>query len=238
MLLDQIRGPFNGWDKKILVNENLFSQAQEIKNNCDYFYLDHPGGWWFDQIEAVTFSTQVGIPTVNGYSGAFPAKYPIQSWNSIFGSLRIFDWITQIDATKRGCFLSGISDYKILNSEEPSIDFIGFTPKEENGFNSWNWAVNEEPYLYILNSIGSNLKLTFEIETTKCFTNQNIIIQDVGSNEIIQKVEVSSQEVVNIDLSFTEGYLKQIQFSTNAGICKVEGDPRGLYFNVKNLKYE
>jgi hypothetical protein len=238
MLLDQIRGPFTGWDKKLLVNENLFSQAQEIKNNCDYFYFDHPGGWWYDQIEAITFSTQVGIPTVNGYSGAFPGGYPIQSWNSTFGSLKIFDWISQIDATKRGCFLSGISDFKILNSETTLIDFIGFTPKEKKGFDSWNWAVNEEPYLYVLSSTGSNLRLTFEIETSKCFTNQNIIIQDVSSNEIIQKVEVSSQEVVNIDLSFTESYLKQIQFSTDAGICRVEGDPRGLYFNIKNLKYE
>jgi hypothetical protein len=237
MLLDQIRGPFTGWDKKLLVNENLFSQAQEIKNNCDYFYFDHPGGWWYDQIEAITFSTQVGIPTVNGYSGAFPGGYPIQSWNSTFGSLKIFDWISQIDATKRGCFLSGISDFKILNSETTLIDFIGFTPKEKKGFDSWNWAVNEEPYLYVLSSTGSNLRLTFEIETSKCFTNQNIIIQDVSSNEIIQKVEVSSQEVVNIDLSFKESYLKQIQFSTDAGICKVEGDPRGLYFNVKNLKF-
>ena len=238
MILDQIRGPFTGWDKKLLINENLFSQAQEIKNNCDYFYFDHPGGWWYDQIEAITFSTQVGIPTVNGYSGAFPGGYPIQSWNSTFGSLKIFDWISQIDATKRGCFLSGISDFKILNSETTLIDFIGFTPKEEKGFDSWNWAVNEEPYLYVLSSTGSNLRLTFEIETSKCFTNQNIIIQDVSSNEIIQKVEVSSQEVVNIDLSFTESYLKQIQFSTDAGICRVEGDPRGLYFNIKNLKYE
>ena len=238
MLLDQIRGPFTGWDKKLLINENLFSQAQEIKNNCDYFYFDHPGGWWYDQIEAITFSTQVGIPTVNGYSGAFPGGYPIQSWNSTFGSLKIFEWISQIDATKRGCFLSGISDFKILNSEATLIDFIGFTPKEEKGFDSWNWAVNEEPYLYVLSSTGSNLRLTFEIETSKCFTNQNLIIQDVSSNEIIQKVEVSSQEVVNIDLSFTESYLKQIQFSTDAGICRVEGDPRGLYFNIKNLKYE
>ena len=238
MLLDQIRGPFNGWDKKLLVNENLFSQAQEIKNNCDYFYFDHPGGWWYDQIEAITFSTQVGIPTVNGYSGAFPGGYPIQSWNSTFGSLKIFDWISQIDATKRGCFLSGISDFKILNSETTLIDFIGFTPKEEKGFDSWNWAVNNEPYLYVLSSTGSNLRLTFEIETSKCFTNQNVIIQDVSLNQILKKVEVSGQEVVNIDLSFKESYLKQIKFSTDAGICKVAGDPRGLYFNVKNLKYE
>jgi hypothetical protein len=238
MILDQIRGPFTGWDKKLLINENLFSQAQEIKNNCDYFYFDHPGGWWYDQIEAITFSTQVGIPTVNGYSGAFPGGYPIQSWNSTFGSLKIFDWISQIDATKRGCFLSGISDFKILNSEKKLIDFIGFTPKEEKGFDSWNWAVNNEPYLYVLSSTGSNLKLTFEIETSKCFTNQNVIIQDVSLNQILKKVEVSGQEVVNIELSFKESYLKQIKFSTDAGICKVAGDPRGLYFNVKNLKYE
>jgi hypothetical protein len=237
MLLDQVRGPFSGWDKKLLFNENLHAQAQEIKNNCDYFYFDHPGGWWFDQIEAVTFSSQVGIPTVNGYSGAFPAKYPFQSWNSTSGSLKIFDWISQIDATKRGCFLSGVSDFKVLNSDNPIIDFIGFTPREEKGINYWNWAVNEEPYLYVVNSAGSNLRLTFEIETSNCFTSQNIIIQDVSTNKIIQKVEVSGQEVVNIELSFKESYLKQIQFSTDAGICKVEGDPRGLYFNVKNLKF-
>ena len=82
------------------------------------------------------------------------------------------------------------------------------------------------------------MRLTFEIETSKCFTNQNVIIQDVSLNQILKKVEVSGQEVVNIDLSFKESYLKQIKFSTDAGICKVAGDPRGLYFNVKNLKYE
>ena len=109
---------------------------------------------------------------------------------------------------------------------------------EEMGSNSWNWAVNKDPYFYVLNSTGSNLRLTFEIETSKCFTNQNIIIQDVSSNETLKIIEVSGQEVINIDLSFKESYLKQIQFSTDAGICRVEGDPRGLYFNVKNLKYE
>ena len=238
MLLDQIRGPFTGWDKKLLVNENLFSQEQEIKNNCDYFYFDHPGGWWYDQIEAITFSTQVGIPTVNGYSGAFPGGYPIQSWNSTFGSFKIFDWISQIDTTKRGCFLSGISEFKNLKLDKTFIDFVGFTPMEEMGSNSWNWAVNKDPYFYVLNSTGSNLRLTFEIETSKCFTNQNIIIQDVSSNKTLKIIEVSGQEVINIDLSFKESYLKQIQFSTDAGICRVEGDPRGLYFNVKNLKYE
>lgn len=238
MLLDQARGPFSGWDKKLLVNKNLFSQAEEIKNSCDYFYFDHPGGWWYDQIEAITFSTQIGIPTVNGYSGAFPAGYPTQSWNSTFGSFKIFDWMSKIDSAKRGCFLTGISNFKKLESEKIYIDFVGFTPKEEKGFNSWNWAVNEEPYLYVLNSNGSKLRLSFEIETSKCSTNQNITIKDKSSNEIFESVEVSEQENIIIDLSFNESYLKHLQFSTDAGICQIKGDPRGLYFNVKNLKFE
>jgi NADH-quinone oxidoreductase subunit L len=35
-----------------------------------------------------------------------------------------------------------------------------------------------------------------------------------------------------------DSYLNQIQISTNADVCVVEGDPRGLYFNVKNLVYQ
>ena len=238
MLLDQIRGPFNGWDKKLLVNENLFSQAQEIKKNCDYFYFDHPGGWWYDQIEAITFSTQVGIPTVNGYSGAFPVGYPNESWNSKFGSVKILDWVSKIDTEERGCFLSGVSDLRALSSGINFIDFVGFTPKEEKGSNSWNWAVNEEPYFYVFNSAGSNLTLTFEIETSQCFINQNIIIKDIGSSEILQNLSVFERDEVRIELSFQNDYLRQVQFSTDAGICKVEEDPRGLYFNIKNLNYE
>ncbi len=238
MLLDQVRGPFSGWDKKLLVNENLFSQSQEIKKSCDYFYFDHPGGWWYDQIEAITFSAQVGIPTVNGYSGAFPAGYPIQSWNSKFGSIKIFDWISMIGTEKRGCFLSGVSDYRVLNSERIFIDFVGFTPREEKGSVSWNWAVNENPYLYVFNSKGSNLELSFEIETSKCFTNQNLIIKDTNTNEIIDVIKAYQQEFVKINLSFNKNYLKQIQFSTDADICRIEGDPRKLYFNIKNLTYD
>ena len=44
--------------------------------------------------------------------------------------------------------------------------------------------------------------------------------------------------IVNIDISFKESYLKQIKFSSDADVCKIEGDPRGLYFNLKNLEYD
>jgi hypothetical protein len=58
LLLDQYRSPFKGWDPAVLINTDLMSQSSEIKKNCDYFYYDFPGGWWYDQIEAMTFAIQ------------------------------------------------------------------------------------------------------------------------------------------------------------------------------------
>jgi len=238
LLLDQIRGPFTGWNAKLLVNKNLFSQAEEIKNNCDYFYFDHPGGWWYDQIEAITFSAQIGIPTVNGYSGAFPSGYPVQSWNSTYTSNRIFDWMKIIDPDKQGCFLSGISDFRFLNKDKIFIDFIGFTPRENSGSNYWNWAVNKNPYLYTFSSESKKIIIAFELETSSCFKRQTITIENARSGEVIKKAQVTNKQEVRLELDFGDTYLNQIQFSTDADICEVEGDPRGLYFNVKNLTYQ
>ena len=238
LLVDQIRGPFTGWNAKLLVNKNLFSQAEEIKNNCDYFYFDHPGGWWYDQIEAITFSAQIGIPTVNGYSGAFPNGYPVQSWNSTYTSNRIFDWMKIIDPDKRGCFLSGISDFKSLNKDKIFIDFIGFTPRENSGSNYWNWAVNKDPYLYTFSSESKKTSIAFELETSPCFKSQTITIKNGQSGETIKKVQITDQKEIKLDLDFGDTYLNQIKFSTDADVCEVKGDPRGLYFNVKNLTYQ
>ena len=238
LLVDQTRGPFTGWNAKLLVNKNLFSQAEEIKNNCDYFYLDHPGGWWYDQIEAITFSAQIGIPTVNGYSGAFPNGYPVQSWNSTYTSNRIFDWMKIIDPDKRGCFLSGISDFKSLNKDKIFIDFIGFTPRENSGSNYWNWAVNKDPYLYTFSSESKKTSIAFELETSPCFKSQTITIENGQSGETIKKVQITDQQEIRLDLDFGDTYLNQIKFSTDADVCEVKGDPRGLYFNVKNLTYQ
>jgi hypothetical protein len=238
LLLDQIRGPFIGWNAKLLVNKNLFSQAEKIKNDCDYFYLDHPGGWWYDQIEALTFSAQVGIPTVNGYSGAFPNNYPIESWNPAYTSNRIFDWMKTIDSGKRGCFLSGISDLKSLNKDKMFVDLIGFTARESKGFNYWNWAVNKDPYLYAFSSEAEKVSVIFELETSPCFKSQTITIENAPSGQIIKKVQVKNQQEIKLELDFGDSYLNQIRFSTDADVCEVEGDPRGLYFNVKNLVYQ
>jgi len=238
LLLDQIRGPFIGWDKKLLVNKNLFSRTQEIQNNCVYFYFFHPGGWWSSQIEAIVFSSQIGVPTVNGYSGAFPTNYPIQAWNSDSGSNKILTWIADNGLKEKGCFISDEGNFEHLVTDKTYVDFVGFTPSESNGEVSWNWAVNKNPYLYAFSSENKYVSVSFEIETSSCFENQVITIEKASSGKILKRIQVSSRQNVDLDLDFRDAYSNRIQFSTDADVCRIEGDPRGLYFNVKNLKYK
>jgi hypothetical protein len=143
-----------------------------------------------------------------------------------------------IGPSKRGCFLSGISEYKSLDQDKISIDFVGFTPRENSGSNYWNWAVDKYPYLYAFSSEAKKVSVTFELETSPCFKSQTITIENTPSGQIIKKVRVINQQEISLDLDFGESYLNQIQISTNADVCQVEGDPRGLYFNVKNLVYQ
>ena len=238
LLMDQIRSPFIGWDKKLLVNKNLFSRAQEIKSNCDYFYFFHPGGWWSSQIEAIVFSSQTGVSTVNGYSGAFPKNYPTQSWNSDYSSNKILDWIGEIGLKEKGCFISDKGNFEHIVTDKTYVDFVGFTPSESNGKVSWNWAVNSNPFLYVFSAEGKYVNITFEIESSNCFENQVITVEEAPSGKILKRIQVNSQQNVELDLDFRDVYSKRIQFSTDADVCRIEGDPRGLYFNVKNLKYK
>jgi len=238
LLVDQTRGPFSGWNANLLVNKNLFSQVEEIKNNCDYFYFSHPGGWWSNQIKAMVFSVQIGIPTVNGYSGAFPSRYPVQEWNSNLSSNKILDWISKIDSSEQGCFVTDVGNFEHFVTDEIYVDYVGFTPSESNGEDTWNWAVNENPYLYVFSTKGENISIGFELESSPCFESQLITIQDSSSGKILEKIQVTKEKGIKLNLDFSEVYSKQILFSTDADVCKIEGDPRGLYFNVKNLDYQ
>jgi len=163
------------------------SQKDEIKKNCDYFYYDFPGGWWYDQIEAMTFAIQVGVPTVNGYTGAFPVGYPTESFTSNEEPLKIFDWISKIDPQKRGCFVTGRSEIKSLSGEFDSIDFIGFTELETNGNDSWRWAVSPNPYLYILSNSDKKKVISFTLNTSQCNPVQEISILDGQGKSFIRE---------------------------------------------------
>ena len=235
IVVDQYRSPYKGWDSDSLVNLELMKQKQDIVANCDYFYYDFPGGWWNEQIEAMMFSIQIGVPTVNGYSGAFPPGYPIESFNSTSEPLRIFRWINEISREKRGCLVTGRTKIKSLNSNSESVEFVGFTGEEKMGSSTWRWANSSSPYLYIYSRENSLRNLKFSLKTSSCFENQTIRITDSQNNLLVKDTFVEKSQNYDLEVDLSNKFIKIIQFNTDAKVCKVKGDPRDLYFEIKNF---
>jgi hypothetical protein len=237
LFLDQQRSPYKGWNKDQLINTDLFSQAEEIKAKCDYFYYDYPGGWWYDQIEAMTFGAQVGIPTVNGYSGAFPPNYPTEPFLSEKPPLKIFDWIANIDKSERGCFVTGRTPIRVLDKNLKSVDLVGFTTLETNGKETWQWSVSPNPYLFIINYTKKVLQLEFEIKPAKCLKSQDIRIIETGRGDLFIGKLNEFGEKFKYSLNFEKDIVKRIEIITESTPCRFNNDPRDLFFEIKNLKY-
>lgn len=235
---EQYRSSFIGWNKSQLINTDLMSKKDEIVANCDYFYYDKPGGWWYDQIEAMTFGVQIGVPTVNGYSGAFPPGYPTEPFNSQSPPLKIFDWIEKIDKNKRGCFIAGSTPIKQLNTGLFSIDMVGFTNLETNGKDSWQWAVSPNPYIFIINYSKNKLKIDFNLYTSKCYPKGDIRITEDGKKDLYQGIIDSSGINFSHIFDFSNTVVKRIELISKLESCNIENDPRNLYFEIKNFKSE
>jgi hypothetical protein len=235
IFIDQYRASFKGWDSDTLVNIELMKQKQDIITSCDYFYYDFPGGWWNEQIEAMMFSIQIGVPTINGYSGAFPPNYPIEAFNSTSEPLQIFRWINEISLEKRGCLVTGRTKIISLNSKSESVEFVGFTGEEKKGSSTWRWANSSSPYLYIYSRENSLRNLKFSLKTSSCFENQTIRITDSQNKLLVEETIVEEERNYDLKVDLTNNFVKIIQFNTDAQVCKVKGDPRDLYFEIKNF---
>ena len=236
LVIEQQKTPYEGWSQELLYNKDLMSQKDEIKKKCDYFYYDFPGGWWYDQIEAITFSSQIGVPTVNGYTGAFPVGYPNESFASIAEPLKIFNWISKIDPHKRGCFVTGRSEVKSLNGQFDYIDFTGFTALETNESVSWRWAVSPNPYLYILSNSDKMKEISFTLNTIKCNPFQTISILDGQGNPLIPTKKIINSSLFYIYIDMRNSVVKRIQIISDSGGCNLGEDPRKLFFEIKNFK--
>jgi len=237
IVLDQQRTPYKGWNKEQLINAELLTQAEEIKAKCDYFYYDVPGGWWYDQIEAITFGAQIGVPTVNGYSGSFPPNYPNEPFLSEKPPIKIFNWIAKIDKSKRGCFVAGAKPIRFFNENLRSLDLVGFTKLETNGKDTWQWSISPNPYILIINFTKKDLQLEFEIKPANCLVNQDIRIAEAGGADLYQGSIGKSGEKFNFILKFKTNIATRIEIITKAGPCQFHDDPRDLFFEIKNLKY-
>lgn len=235
LFLDQLRSPYKGWDESKMNNSDLNSFKEVLTVECDYFYYDRPGGWWYDQIESIVFASQIDLPTVNGYSGAFPKNYPVSAFESDVPSVSIFDWISKIDEDKVGCFVQDSGNFLKLKGKYDSQFKYGFTETESSKSSSWNWAVAPTASYLFLNNTKQQSKISFEIFPAKCFDQQFITISN-DSNVIIFEGWISTNgRILNVNLDFTKSVAKRLDFKVISEACNLEGDPRDLYFELKNL---
>ena len=236
LFLDQSRSRFKGWDESKMINLDLESYKDKIISECDYFYYDKPGGWWYDQIEAIVFANQIGVPTVNGYSGAYPKNYPVSAFESDVPSVAIFDWISKIDSNKVGCFVQDSENFLKLNRQFESQFKYGFTETETSSSSSWNWAVAPNSSYLFLNNSNRQLKISFELFPAKCFERQFVKISNDSDTILFEGWISGDGRIIDLNLDFTQSIAKRLDFNVVSEPCKLDGDPRDLYFELKNLR--
>lgn len=236
VFLDQQRNSFIGWEKRQLVNTTILANKDEIKNNCDYFYADFPGGWWYDQITSMTLAMYSGTPTVNGYSGAFPSNYPIEPFASEVPPLEIFRWINQIESDKRGCILTEGNGLKSISNSLKIVELYGFTPNETNGKANWRWAVTPQTFLLSINYADDISILNFQINPNDCQTVQNFEITEFPNRNLFRGSVGVEGRLMEFTLNSYKNNVSRIEIKTDSPPCKLDSDPRNLYYEIKNLR--
>jgi hypothetical protein len=80
------------------------------------------------------------------------------------------------------------------------------------------------------------LKISFELFPAKCFDQQFIKISN-DSGTILFEGWISGDGIImDVNLDFTKSIAKRLDFKVTSDACILAGDPRSLYFELKNLK--
>lgn len=229
--LSQIHPQWNGWNKEILENKDLKMYANKITTKCDYFYFDAPGGWWYDQIEAMYFAYKVGVPTVNGYSGGFPIGYPYLNFNEMNESKQIFTWISKISETEKGCYITGKTPLYELKSKMNRIDKVGLIEKSKNLYLS----TTPYPYIYVFTELNRDYNLNFKVKNNDC-NSDNILSYKLGEDNQYKKIKMQkNNQEINIVVNSQNSRVHRIIFSSNAEKCLVEDTATYFYLSDFNL---
>ena len=237
ILIDQFRLPESGWDESIVRSDKLEAQKLEIKAKCDYFYFDAPGGWWYDQVVAMAFSYSVDVPTTNGNTGAYPPSYPVQSFvheGDISGMIK---WINQVDPSKVGCVTNGELPLYVFDSNQDRFDVEdGFTPVETDGKNFWRWAVKSNSAFFIYSRSGTERVIELEMSNATCSNERKIQFSTSPSN-IFQEITINKDaRIVRLEVPMENSRFQKVLISTSNDPCNLEGDPRNLFYEIKNWK--
>jgi hypothetical protein len=234
--MDQLRTPYQGWEKSKFISTELVAFEDQIKKECDYFYFDYPGGgWWYEQIEAMALSMRTGVPTVNGYSGGFPNGYPVEVFNSTTEPKEIFRWIEKINISKRGCYLTGKSDLLKIDADFENLQLVGFD-KSVLGEEKLYAATSPNPYFYLTSKKKKDYTISFDFKLSKCNPDQALKIVNESNGELIADMIISSGMRLSIDIDMTQSYVNRIVLITDAKSCSEGISTAENYFSISDIK--
>ena len=236
LLMDQQRSPYQGWEKSKFISAELVAFEDQIKEECDYFYFDYPGGgWWYEQIEAMAMSMRTGVPTVNGYSGGFPIGYPVEVFNSTSEPKEIFNWIEKINKSKRGCYLTGKSELLKLDSDFENLQLVGFDKSVLGGEDLFT-STSPNPFLYLTSKKKKDYRITINFISNKCNPDQNLKIVNESDGETLKELSISGGRRLSLDIDMTQSYVKRIVLITDAKPCLVGENTSESYFSISDIK--
>ncbi len=238
--LDNLKPYYSFWKADDYLPKTLSKQTNFIKENCDYFILDRPGGWWDDATKSIALSAITGVPTANGQSSGYPQGYPVKPQLYEGDITEMLEWAQFGISSDKGCFVSDSFTPFISRPSESRVEtYDGFSPKEGGAVNYWAWANRKDPILLI--STPPNTKnnlLKLEVKTPPCLQERElkfIALPDTQLQTISIKSKSSSYLIQIPPSKFN---LTKIQIFTDDVFCNIENDPRDLYFEIKNYKID
>ena len=241
IFLDQFREAPGIWQKSDFIDQSLLSYDKHL-SNCSAFVLDRPDvGMWKDIIEAMILTIYVDKPTVNGYSGGFPATYPPIDWYGDGELNAIGQWLEDNGAIEDVCLLDGINFAEPLsyNREELFLTLgNGFSGFETNGKDEWFWSEwsSSSFYIYNLTKLTKNIQLKFDLNTPVCLSDAQLILESPKFSESVNFKNTNSS-TFSKTLDIPAWDRMAVKISSGSDYCSFPDDPRNLYFSVKNIEF-
>ncbi len=238
--LDNLKPYYSFWKPDDYLPQSLHKQKEFIQNTCDYFILDRPGGWWDDATKSIALSAITGVPTTNGQSSAYPKGYPAKPQLYEGDISEMLAWAGFGISNKRGCFVSDSFEPIVSSAKESRIEvYDGFSPKEFNTNNFWNWSTSSKSTFLI--SIPKNRKqvsLVMEIKTPPCINERELVFKDMQKGEILSAKINSKSRFLEVPVINNEFGLIKIEIQTDENYCNIDGDSRNLFYEIKNYKLQ
>lgn len=239
LIIDLYKPPLSLWKKEDFLPKELLAQEKIIRENCDFFILDRPGGWWDDQITATSLAALINVPTSNGSSGGYPEGYPAKNWFYEGDISEILEWSSFGLNLEEGCLISDSHPPIFSNPKESKILFhSGFSPQEEDQKgNYWRWG--DLPAGYAILSVPQMIKkveINMNIKAADCLEKTNLIIYKEPNQILYQDVITPKGKNINFFVENNSSTITQLKFELENQYCQFEGDPRNLYFEVKNYE--